>query len=335
MNSKNNNSKKTAASKKSVSSSKKSNIPSYQEYNKAIATIKESKKEPKSFNSPEELNDFMKHLQVIKVCQQAENNKVKAEKNKVDPVFLNGSSRCGGCTKALHNCECYENISDDAVEQINEYESKYRHEVYQHNETKEQLAFFKKISKRKENDLAFKQSEKRLEEEREENKRLREELELLKGDNERADDNIKIYKNKIKALEEKNEDDNDYETKYFNLLNKYNLLESDHTELKNKMSNYDYILHELVEKEEEIRELNKEIEENKETFKSWSKEIRTYRDTIERLEYQLKEDGKYKLLEQRNNFLIKEYEEAKEIIIKRNEDIKTLKEKLLKIAFII
>jgi chromosome segregation ATPase len=48
-------------------------------------------------------------------------------------------SRCGGCTNTLKNCTCYDNISDEAVEQINEYESKYRKEMYFHNETKEEL----------------------------------------------------------------------------------------------------------------------------------------------------------------------------------------------------
>jgi len=53
--------------------------------------------------------------------------------------IIDASSWCGGCNNTLIGCTCYDNISDDAIEQINEFESKYRKELYFHNETKEEL----------------------------------------------------------------------------------------------------------------------------------------------------------------------------------------------------
>lgn len=235
----------------------------------------------------------------------------------VDPIFIKGYSRCGGCTNSLNNCVCYENISDDAIEQINEYESKYKQEVYQHNETKEQLAFFKKISNRKEDDLAFKQSEKRLEAEREENKRLKKELALLKKDNEKADDNIQKYKNKIKDLEneldEKKDnfnyaaykDERDYEKDYFDLVNKYNVLETDYLLLKNKTIDYDYIL-------EENSEMKEELDAWKQKYNEKSKETNEIKDAL------LSNSLKYKWQEVDIKKLEMKIEQQKQTLLKIN-----------------
>jgi len=132
---------------------------------------------------------------------------------KVDPIFIKGFSRCGGCTNSLNNCVCYENISDDAIEQINDYE--------------------------------------------EENKRLKKELELLKKNNK---DQKKKINNLENELDEKKDnfnyaaykDERDYEKDYFDLVNKYNILETDYLLLKNKTIDYDYILEENSEMKEEL-----------------------------------------------------------------------------------
>ena len=60
----------------------------------------------------------------VPYLERNENKEIEITDNEVK-VFV-GSSRCGGCENALHNCTCYDNISEDAIEQINEFESKYK-----------------------------------------------------------------------------------------------------------------------------------------------------------------------------------------------------------------
>jgi uncharacterized phage infection (PIP) family protein YhgE len=67
-------------------------------------------------------------------------NSKKPVSLKICPSFVSiPYSRCGGCTNTLANCTCYDNISDEAASQINEFESMHRKELYCHNETKEEL----------------------------------------------------------------------------------------------------------------------------------------------------------------------------------------------------
>jgi hypothetical protein len=55
---------------------KKNSLPSYQEYLDAIAYIKKSNTDT-PFSNFEEVNELMKNLQIIKVCERANYEKMK------------------------------------------------------------------------------------------------------------------------------------------------------------------------------------------------------------------------------------------------------------------
>jgi hypothetical protein len=60
---------------------KKPALPSYQEYSDAIAFVKKSNT-PTPFSNFEEVGELMKHLKIIKVCERAEREKIKAANEK-------------------------------------------------------------------------------------------------------------------------------------------------------------------------------------------------------------------------------------------------------------
>jgi len=232
---------------------------------------------------------------------------------KVDPIFIKDFSRCGGCTNSLNNCVCYENISDDAIEQINEYEEENKRlkkelellkkdnkESNQkdqekkikdlNDELRHYKMFFKASTDEQEEILKemaivlnvkynktwlgkgnmdyvddFKEVIQALKNEKEE---LKEELELLKKDNKDQKKKINDLENE---LDEKKDnfnysaykDERDYEKDYFDLVNKYNVLETDYLLLKNKTADYDYIL----EDNNEMKKMNEKRKEEKEDLR--------------------------------------------------------------------
>jgi len=142
MNSEKVNSKKTR--------SKKSHLPTHEKYNEAVSYLEKNME-----LTDKDVKEIKKELEKKKVKKAI---KIVPSKKNPDHIFCSGFSRCGGCTNPIADCTCYDNMSDDAIEQINEYEEKYYTEKY------------------------------RREEIENENEILKDKLKILEEDNEKADD---------------------------------------------------------------------------------------------------------------------------------------------------